>query len=91
MNLDACVMLDYGRRFLVGKRLALLVTRDDLPALETMLRSVGVSRSNAGRVRMRGRVGALHPVAMQASLASGLAQVRWTAQIETRGPGLARA
>lgn len=91
VNLDACVMLDYGRRVLVGKRLAALIPRDDLPQLENMLRSVGLSTSSSARMRLRGRVGSLHPVAIEAWLANGLAQVRWAAEIHSAGPGLARA
>jgi PAS domain S-box-containing protein len=82
LNLDACVMLDYGRRFLLGKRLALLVARDDVPQLERLLQSID-GHSAPANLRFRNRVGSLHPVAIRAALASDSGRVRWTAQLDS--------
>lgn len=82
LNLDACLMLDYGRRFLLGKRLALLIARDDVPLLERLLRFIDGRPAAAANLRLRNRVGAFHPVAIRAALAPDSERVRWTAQLD---------
>jgi hypothetical protein len=83
-NLDACLMVDLGQGYLVGKRLGVLVERADLPQLEHLLQSIGALRRRAISVRIRSRTGALHPVEIEASLTANSDEVIWTARLVPR-------
>lgn len=56
-NLEACILLDMGRRALIGKRLSTFVDRADQSRLEQLGH---VEAGERVRLRLRDRVGRLH-------------------------------
>jgi hypothetical protein len=76
-NLEACLMLDMGRRALIGKRLATFVDRADLARLDRLLGGLSAGQKVEMRLRMRDRVGRLKMVQMHGAIPPRGTQVAW--------------
>lgn len=63
-NLDACVLLDMGRRALIGKRFALFVDRKDIGLLGGLLQP-REGRGRSVEVRLRNRIGHVQRVRLE--------------------------
>jgi PAS domain-containing protein len=76
-NLEACVMLDMGRRALIGKRLATFVARADLPNLDRLLAHLPASRRSETCLQLRDRVGRLKAVQIEGAMPTAGTRVAW--------------
>lgn len=80
VNLDACVLVDLGRRYLIGKPLDLVFVRADGPRLARVLASVESSPAGVSdHVRLRTRTGLQRPVRIEGTLSSNGDHVFWQA------------
>lgn len=78
-NLEACLMIDLGRRYLIGKRLSLLVHRPDVTRVDHVLRALATERRVDIGLHLRDRVGRVRPVRIRAEL-DGADRVIWSAR-----------
>jgi len=80
-NLDACLMVDVGRGFIIGKRLETFVSTKDRPLLSRLLQHISAARQPAVRLRMRTRTGRVQAVRLESTLTpDNPSRVRWLAR-----------
>jgi PAS domain-containing protein len=78
-NLHACLMIDLGRRFMIGKPLALFVDREDTEKLDDLLHSLGPANRAKVTLRLRNRVGRVQPVRLEGAFVNA-DHVHWSAR-----------